>query len=164
MKGARRFRLEASSLLVALLLWLLSTDFAATASGAPRPSILRWGGDAEGGAPFVEADPSAPMTLRGMDVEIAELIARGLGREAQFVQVAYDLLAATRKRLGFDLVSYDDDIHPYTDLAEGRLDAVLLDHIIAQRSLRRVAGSSSGHRRSRLVAMSPQSSGRGQGR
>src|SRR5512140_2022943 len=37
-------------------------------------------------------------------------------------------------------VSYDDDVHPYEDLANGRLDAVLLDHVLAARSVRRVAG------------------------
>ncbi len=37
-------------------------------------------------------------------------------------------------------VSYDDDVHPYTDLADGRLDAVLLDHIIAARAERHTAG------------------------
>jgi His/Glu/Gln/Arg/opine family amino acid ABC transporter permease subunit len=37
-------------------------------------------------------------------------------------------------------VSYDDDVHPYEDLARGRLDAVLLDHVLAARSLKRVPG------------------------
>ena len=37
-------------------------------------------------------------------------------------------------------MSYDDDVHPYEDLARGRLDAVLLDHVLAARSLRRVPG------------------------
>jgi polar amino acid transport system substrate-binding protein len=46
---------------------------------------LRWGGDAEGGAPFVEADPANPSVVRGFDVEVAEMIARGLGREPRFV-------------------------------------------------------------------------------
>jgi len=32
-------------------------------------------------------------------------------------------------------------VHPYTDLARGRVDAVLLDHIIAQRALRRLGGT-----------------------
>jgi len=31
---------------------------------------LRWGGDAEGGAPYVEADPSDPQKVAGFDVEI----------------------------------------------------------------------------------------------
>ncbi|SRR5712691_8459677 len=44
------------------------------------PPPLRWGGDAEGGAPFVEADPRDPSKVRGFDVEVAEEIAKGLGR------------------------------------------------------------------------------------
>jgi polar amino acid transport system substrate-binding protein len=179
---------------------------------APAPAVLRWGGDAEGGAPFVEADPKDPSKVRGFDVEVAEAIARGLNREARFIQVAfssidasvdrgdfdigmsgvedtparramlaatipyfefrevltvrsgdrgryrtledlrgrrigtlgatiaYETLLAARNRHGILPVSYDDDVHPYTDLAEGRLDAVLLDNIIAARSVRRVPG------------------------
>jgi len=194
-----------------LLLSLAGT--VAQASPAPSaPTVLRWGGDAEGGAPFVEADPKDPAKVRGFDVEVAEAIARGLNREALFVQVAfasidasvergdfdiglsgvedtparrarlaatipyfefrevltvrsgdrdryrrledlrgrrvgtlgatiaYEALLAAKGRVGILPISYDDDVHPYSDLAEGRLDAVLLDHIIAARSIRRVPG------------------------
>src|SRR5687768_9783116 len=179
-------------------------------SGAARE--LRWGGDAEGGAPFVEADPANPANVRGFDVEIAGMIAKGLGREPKFVQVAwasieqsvergdfdvgmsgledrpelrarhavsipyfefrevlavrpadqarfrrlsdlagrrvgtlgstqaYAILLEERARSGLIPVSYDDDVHPYTDLVAGRVDAVLLDHIIAERSLSRIEG------------------------
>ena len=179
-------------------------------SGAPA---LRWGGDAEGGAPFVESDAADPSIVRGFDVEIAELIARGLGRRPEFVQVAwasieqslergdfrigmsgiedrpelrsrfsvtipyyefyeslavrtedsarfstleslkgrrvatlgattaYDILLESGKSAGVIPVSYDDDVHPYTDLVDGRVDAVLLDNIIAERSLRRSNGA-----------------------
>src|SRR5437764_11833135 len=62
--------------------------FAALAARADD-AILRWGGDAEGGAPFVEADPRDPSVLRGFDVEVAGEIARGLGRRAEFVQVGF---------------------------------------------------------------------------
>jgi len=41
--------------------------------------VLRWGGDAEGGAPYVEADADDPSVVRGFDVEVAEGIARALG-------------------------------------------------------------------------------------
>jgi len=176
---------------------------------------LLWGGDAEGGAPFVEADPRDPSRVRGFDVEVAERIARGLNgdRRAQFLQVqwsnidqsvergdfalglsgvedtparrarhavtlpyfefrevlavrpadagrihgladlrgrrvatlgstiAYDLLMQARDSTGVLPISYDDDVHPYGDLVTGRVDAVLLDHIIAQRALRRRGGS-----------------------
>ena len=179
----------------------------------PRASpVLRWGGDSEGGAPFVEADPNDPAKVEGFDVEVAEEIAKGLGRKAQFVQVAYasidqsvqrgdfdigmsgvedtparraalaatipyyeftealtvreadrtkfdeladfrgrrvgtlggtiayEILLDAEKKLGLTAVSYDDDVHPYEDLAQGRLDAVLLDNIIAARSMRRTPG------------------------
>jgi polar amino acid transport system substrate-binding protein len=173
---------------------------------------LRWGADAEGGAPFVEADAADPSKVRGFDVEIAEMIARGLGRDPKFVQVtwasieasvergdvdvglsgledrpelraqhavslpyfefrevlavrpadsarfrtladlkgrrvatlggtlAYEVLLAEQKKSRLVPVSYDDDIHPYTDLVAGRVDAVLLDHVLAERSLKRTPG------------------------
>src|SRR5512139_1913133 len=69
---------------------------------APRPE-LRWGGDAEGGAPFVEADPSNPAILRGFDVEVAGLIARELGRTPRFVQVAWASIDASVARGDFDI-------------------------------------------------------------
>ena len=174
--------------------------------------ILRWGGDAEGGAPFVEADPDDPSVVRGFDVEVAEAIAKGMGRKPLFVQVAfasidqsvargdfdigmsgvedtparraalattipyyqftetitvreedkarfrslaelrgrrvgtlggtiaYEELLAAEKAHGIVAVSYDDDVHPYKDLRAGRLDAVLLDNIIAMRAMRRTPG------------------------
>jgi len=173
---------------------------------------LRWGGDAEGGAPFVEADPREPSKLVGFDVEIAELIARKLGRTPQFLQVqfasldqsakrgdfdiglsgiediparrqslaasvpyyefrevltvregdrdryrtladlkgrrvatlggtiAYDLLLDAEKSHGITTVSYDDDVHPYSDLALGRVDGVVLDHVLADRAMGRNTG------------------------
>jgi polar amino acid transport system substrate-binding protein len=184
-----------------------------TAAAATSPNReLRWGGDAEGGAPFVEADPADPSRVRGFDVEIAGMIARGLDRAPRFVQVqwssieaslergdfdlgmsgledrpelrarhavtipyfefrevlavrpgdrdrfrhlsdlrgrrvatlgattAYQILLDARDSLGIVAVSYDDDVHPYADLVAGRVDAVLLDNIIADRSLRRTGG------------------------
>ena len=54
--------------------------------------------------------------------------------------MAYQLLLDAQKRDNVIPVSYDDDIHPYSDLVAGRVDAVLLDNIIADRSLRRMRG------------------------
>jgi polar amino acid transport system substrate-binding protein len=197
--------------LIARVAFLAALLAAATPAAAPHAPLL-WGGDAEGGAPFVEADPRDPSVVRGMDVEVAALLARGIGREPRFVQVAftsidgsvergdfsiglsgvedtparraahsltvpyfefrevltvrgadrsryraladlkgrrvgtlagtiaYDLLVQGAPAAGYQVVSYDDDVHPYSDLAAGRLDAVVLDHIIAQRALRHVPG------------------------
>ena len=194
------------------LLLLFARPTPAAPRSAPEPKLFLWGGDAEGGAPFVEADPKDPSVVRGMDVEIAGVIARKLGLEARFVQVAftsidasvergdfalglsgvedlparraahsvtvpyfefrevltvrerdrtrfrtlldfrgrrvgtlggtlaYELLLSGRRTGGYEVVSYDDDVHPYGDLAEGRLDGVVLDHIIAQRAARRMPG------------------------
>jgi polar amino acid transport system substrate-binding protein len=184
----------------------------ATGLRAQDTRVLRWGGDAEGGAPFVEADPKQPDRVVGFDVDIAALIARDLGREPQFVQIlftsldqsaargdfdiglsgiedtparrrtlaatvpyyefhevltvrtadrerfktladlrgrrvatlggtiAYELLLAAERDRGITAVSYDDDVHPYSDLLNGRVDAVLLDHVLAERTMRRLKG------------------------
>lgn len=195
-----------------LLISLLVLTGCTAASDNSGKGELRWGGDAEGGAPFVEADPADPSKVRGFDVEIASMIAHGLNREPVFVQtawssleasvergdfavglsgledrpelrerhavslpyfefrevlavrpsdsaryrrlsdlanrrvatlgatMAYQLLLEAQRKYGVIPVSYDDDIHPYSDLVAGRVDAVLLDHIIADRSLRRTPG------------------------
>ena len=181
-------------------------------SGAQQPPTFRWAGDSEGGAPYVEADPQHPERVQGLDVEIAELIAKELGRAPEFVQIAYtsldqsaargdfdialdgiedtparraslavtlpyyefrevltvraadatrfrtladlrgrrvatlggttayELLLAAEREHGVDAISYDDDVHPYEDLLNGRVDAVLLDNVIAERSMRRMPG------------------------
>jgi polar amino acid transport system substrate-binding protein len=54
--------------------------------------------------------------------------------------MAYQLLLDAQSAHGVIPVSYDDDIHPYSDLVAGRVDAVLLDNIIAVRSLKRTPG------------------------
>jgi His/Glu/Gln/Arg/opine family amino acid ABC transporter permease subunit len=198
-------RLLAFALIGALLLGQ------AIAAQAPPP-VLRWGGDAEGGAPYVEADPNNPQVVRGFDVEIAELIADALGRKPQFVEVtfssldqsavrgdfdialsgiedtparratvaasipyyrfrevltvreadrdklktladlrgrrvatlggtiAYEILLQAERQNGITAISYDDDVHPYSDLLVGRVDAVLLDNVLADRAMRRNPG------------------------
>ena len=180
-------------------------------SFAQTTPAFRWGGDAEGGAPFVEADPNDPTRVVGFDVEVAQLLADGLGRVPRFVQVgftsldasaargdfdialsgiedsavrrtrlavtipyyefreiltvrasdrdrfrtladlrgrrvatlgatlAYDLLVAGQSEHGLVPVTYEDDVHPYSDLALGRVDAVLLDQVLALRGVSRNA-------------------------
>jgi polar amino acid transport system substrate-binding protein len=54
--------------------------------------------------------------------------------------LAYDLLLRAQSEFGVVPVTYEDDVHPYSDLALGRVDAVLLDEVLAERSVRRHAG------------------------
>src|SRR5947209_8223632 len=82
---------------IALLVILL----ASTANA--QQAVFRWGGDAEGGAPYVEADPNDPSKLRGFDVEVAEQIARGLGRRPEFVQVSFSDIDQSVQRGDFDI-------------------------------------------------------------
>jgi polar amino acid transport system substrate-binding protein len=181
-------------------------------AAATPPDVLRWAGDPEGGAPFVEADPAHPDEVTGFDVEIAALFARGLGRRPAFLNItftsidqsimrgdadvgmsgiedtptrrttmavtlpyyefrevlsvrdadaprlrtladlrgktvgtlagtiAYDILLHAAADDGFKIVSYDDDVHPYSDLIIGRVDAVLLDNVLAERRHRAMRG------------------------
>jgi polar amino acid transport system substrate-binding protein len=179
---------------------------------AQSPAELRWAGDAEGGAPFVEADPAHPDSITGFDVEIAGLLARGLRRVPRFVMVAFtsidqsiargdaeiglsgiedtparratlaptipyyefrevlsvrtadaarfrtlddlrghsvgtlsgtiahDILLRAERDHGIRALAYEDDVHPYSDLVLGRVDAVLLDNVLADRRRRAMSG------------------------
>jgi polar amino acid transport system substrate-binding protein len=54
--------------------------------------------------------------------------------------IAYEILLGAERDHGLTAVSYDDDVHPYTDLVIGRVDAVLLDHVLAERRRQSVQG------------------------
>ncbi|MGH7466249.1 MAG: ABC transporter substrate-binding protein/permease, partial [Longimicrobiales bacterium] len=54
--------------------------------------------------------------------------------------LAYELLLKAEAEHGIQPIVYEDDVHPYTDLALGRVDAVLLDQVLAERGVRRNPG------------------------
>jgi len=185
--------------LAVLLLTLASTAGALDLAEARASGTLRWGGDLQGGEPYVFEDEQRPGGIVGFEVEIAEALAARLGLRAVFVQtdwsnlvlalergnfelilngleetperrarlslslpyfvygetltvrqgapystladlkgrrvgtlnqtVAHDLLRAS----GAEVVLYEGQQEPYFDLAKGRTEAVLLDHVIADR-------------------------------
>ncbi|HEX2874790.1 MAG TPA: ABC transporter substrate-binding protein/permease [Polyangiaceae bacterium] len=160
---------------------------------------LRWGGDLQGGEPYVFEDEQHPGKIQGFEVEIAEALARELGVRAKFMQNDWSNLVPALERGDFDVVLngleetperrerillsapyytygetltvrkgspfrslndlrgkrvgtlnqtvahdllkaspletvlYEGQQEPYMDLAKGRTDAVLLDHVIADR-------------------------------
>jgi polar amino acid transport system substrate-binding protein len=168
-------------------------------SYAQEVKELRWGGDSEGGAPYVFPDPKNPREIIGYEVDLMNEIARLLDRRAVFVQNQWDGLIpglqrgnydvaingieitedrkeqvdftipyyATGEQLsvrndensinsladlkgktagtlkyslaqrileregGIEIRTYDGQINAYEDLANGRLDAVLMDAPIA---------------------------------
>jgi polar amino acid transport system substrate-binding protein len=191
---------------------LLVFALAAPAYAQAPAGELRWAGDPEGGAPYVEASATNPDVLVGFDVEIADLIARGLGQRPRFVfvafaqidqsvargdaeiglsgiedtparraamavtvpyyefrevltvrtadagryrhlsdlagrsvgtlsgTIAYEILQRASVAARITAVSYEDDVHPYEDLVLGRVDAVLLDNVLAERRHRTMTG------------------------
>jgi polar amino acid transport system substrate-binding protein len=162
-----------------------------------RHGELTWGGDLQGGAPYVFEDPASPGGIRGFEVDIVRALARRLGVTARFVQNDWSNLIPALERGDFDVlfngleatparrerlfltvpyfvygetlavqrgaayrtlddlrgkrvatlnqtvaqeilkqrpvevVLYEGQQEPYFDLTHGRVDAVLLDHVIA---------------------------------
>jgi polar amino acid transport system substrate-binding protein len=54
--------------------------------------------------------------------------------------IAYEILLRAEQDYGLRAVSYDDDVHPYSDLVIGRVDAVLLDNVLAARRQKTMPG------------------------
>lgn len=65
---------------------------------------LKWGADAEGGAPYVFADPKKPEQLIGFEVDLANALAAKLGVKAEMVQNAWDGLVPALERGNFDII------------------------------------------------------------
>ena len=69
-----------------------------------RAGVLRWGGDIQGGEPYVFEDPARPGSRVGFEVEIAAALARELGVRAEFVQNDWSSLVPTLERGTVDIV------------------------------------------------------------
>ena len=88
------------------VLWLLAASLPAQREGAPSelPSRyraageLRWGSDAEGGEPFVYADPADPTREVGFEVDLAEALGRRLGVRMVRVQTPWERLVEALDR------------------------------------------------------------------
>jgi len=65
--------------------------------------LLRWGSDAEGGAPYVFPDPERPGRLIGFEVDLAEALAREMGLSARQVQVDWSSLIPGLDRGDYDI-------------------------------------------------------------
>ena len=65
--------------------------------------VLRYGGDIQGGEPYIYADPANPSHVVGFEVDIANAIAKELGVRAEFVQADWSNLIASLNRRTFDI-------------------------------------------------------------
>lgn len=194
-------RVAATVVTIALLAWANGAAAEDSLEGVRRRGVLRWGGDVQGGEPYVFQDPADATQLVGFEVELATALAARLGVRAEFVQTDWSALVPALERGDFDVImngleatpsrrtrlelsapyyvfaetlvvrAGERDVHdlsdlrgrrvgtlahsfahellrrspdieavlyegveePYIDLAGGRLDAVLLDDVIAAR-------------------------------
>lgn len=80
--------------------------------------VLRWGGDAEGGAPYQVRSPDDPAQVIGFEVDLLELLAGELSRMAgrtvrpQFVQYDWVSLVPGLKKGDFDLIASGFEVLP----------------------------------------------------
>ena len=196
-----RIRVRAWAIFCVVLLafaWRPSTARASWADVRARGE-LDWGGDLQGGEPYVYESPTEPGKIVGFEVDIAEALAKDLGLRAHFQQNDWSNLIPSLERGDFDLilngledtparrsrlrlsrpyfvygetlavqkgsplrtladlsghrigtlnqtvaqelllaqhadvVLYEGQQEPYMDLSHGRIEGVLLDHVIAER-------------------------------
>lgn len=73
---------------------------------------LLWGGDIQGGEPYVFDDPRQPGTRVGFEVELADAIARELGVRARFVQNDWANLVPSLERGTFDMALNGIEVTP----------------------------------------------------
>jgi polar amino acid transport system substrate-binding protein len=79
-----------------------------------KAGVLRWGADAEGGAPYVYPDPRDPGRLTGFEHELAEALAAKLGVKAVMVQNQWDQLLPALDRGNFDIILNGLELTPET--------------------------------------------------
>ena len=79
---------------------------------APAVPVLRYGGDAEGGAPYTFYAADRPGELLGFEVDIAVELGRRLGRRAEFFQNAWDGLVPALNRGDCEVVINGLEVTP----------------------------------------------------
>jgi polar amino acid transport system substrate-binding protein len=77
-----------------------------------KAGVLRWGADAEGGAPYVYPNPDKPEQLIGFECELADALAAKLGVKAKMVQNQWDQLIPALERGNFDIILNGLEIAP----------------------------------------------------
>src|SRR5690349_18930587 len=71
---------------VSLVLVLASSVRADTLDQVRQRGALRWGGDQEGGGPYIYPRPDDPRQVTGFEVDLMELLAARLGVRSEFQQ------------------------------------------------------------------------------
>jgi polar amino acid transport system substrate-binding protein len=110
--------------------------------------VLRWGGDAEGGAPFELRDPADPGRVIGFEVELAEALAESLAKRfhrplrAEFVQYEWVTLPLGLQKGDFDIILSGYEITPESErsLRFSRPYYLYAEQLVVRRDERLIAG------------------------
>ncbi|MCS6850290.1 MAG: ABC transporter substrate-binding protein [Gemmataceae bacterium] len=95
---------------VGVVLATLSGCRQSETAGGPRPLV--WAADAEGGAPYVFKDPNDPAKHIGFEVDLADALAKELGRPIRFKQYEYVSLFSGLERGDFDFAMNGLEVTP----------------------------------------------------
>jgi polar amino acid transport system substrate-binding protein len=130
---------------VLLIGLVLSSTAAASESGLARvkkAGVLRWGGDEQGGEPYVFEDPDHEGRLIGFEVEIAEALAKSLGARAEFVQNDWSTLIPSLERGTFDIALNGLEITPARAgrILFSRPYFIFAERLVARRGDARITG------------------------
>jgi len=121
-------------LVVAALAFLLGACRGEAKSSAlarvQSAGVLRWGGDIQGGEPYVYDDPASPGHLVGFEVDLAERLAKELGVKAEFVQNDWSNLVPALERGTFDVVMNGLEV---TESRVGRVTFTRPYYVFAER-------------------------------
>ena len=113
------------------LIFTATSAFAADALQAIQErGVLKWGADAEGGAPYVFPDPQKPEQLIGFEAELATALAAKLGVKAEMVQNQWDQLTPALLRGNFDIILNGLELTPENQQRIARRAPNAFDHAV----------------------------------
>jgi polar amino acid transport system substrate-binding protein len=101
--------MSAAALVRSLILTLTATTLVAEAgcrqavdNSDPKSKPLIWAADKEGGAPYVFTDPKNPSQVVGFEKDIADALAKEMGRPIEFKQYQFEQIVPGLERGDFD--------------------------------------------------------------
>ena len=112
--AAVRLALCASGALIVILILGIGRDAGAETAleRIHHAGELRWGGDRQGGEPYVFEDPAHRAELRGFEVDLAAALAREMGAKPRFVQNDWSTLVPSLERGTFDIALNGLEVTP----------------------------------------------------
>ena len=96
------------------VIWLLSLLFICIFAfpSLADTNVLRWGGDSEGGFPYMFPNPKNPNELIGFEVDIVNALAEKMGRKPVYVNNAWDNLIPGLSRNMYDIAINGLEVTP----------------------------------------------------